>query len=317
MNNRLYAAVDLGSVSFHLVIMTQKNNRLVWVECKKEIVRLAAGIDPITGRLSNDVERKALRALHYFAKTLSQFEVQDIAVVGTAAFRQLKDHRRFLKRAGETLGHPIHILSGDDEARYIYRGVSIGLPKEQRFVFDIGGGSTEFVVGNGPDIVHSASCDIGCITLTQRFFNSQDIDKALFAEAEMAAKAALQPVAAGFFAIEWDSELGTSGTVKAISWALQNLNISDGIITREGLDVLRTVLLTCSNQTEMAKKLRLNPRRTSVFCGGFVLVDQAFKAFKLSYVKIAQGAIREGIIAEMMANDIHQSELLEPAILRP
>ena len=315
MNNRLYAAVDLGSVSFHLVIMTLKNNRLVWVECKKEIVRLAAGIDPKTRRLSNDVERKALRALHVFAKTLAQFDIQDIAVVGTAAFRQLKDHRRFLSRAADTLGHPIHILTGDDEARYIYRGVSIGLPNVQRFVVDIGGGSTEFVVGKGKDILISASCDIGCITLTQQFFNSHDIDKDLFVQAELATKAALEPVAAAFATAKWNSELGTSGTVKAIRWALQNLNISQGDITSEGLAVLRTVLMTCKNQSDLAKKLRLNPRRTSVFCGGFILIDQAFKAFNLSQLKIAQGAIREGIISELMANDVHQSELLEPAIL--
>lgn len=303
MKNRLYAAVDLGSVSFHLVIMTEKHKRLVWVECKKEILRLAAGIDPVTGRLNSDLERKTIRALHFFAKTLAQHDIRDIRVVGTAVFRQLKDHRRFLRSAEKALGHPIQILSGDEEARYIYRGVSLGLPLDQRFVIDIGGGSTEIIVGNGAKIVKAASKNMGCITLTQKYFNTPLIAHDQFQEAEAAAKAALSPLSSQFKTLSWNAELGTSGTIKAISWAMQNLKISDGVITREGLATLRSTILSCTNQTDMAKKMHLNPRRTSVFCGGFVMLEQAFECFGLSYLKIAQGAIREGMIADMIAQD--------------
>lgn len=306
MKNRLYAAVDLGSVSFHLVIMTEKHNRLVWVECKKEILRLAAGIDPATGRLSSDLERKTIRALHYFAKTLAQHDIRDIRVVGTAVFRQLKDHRRFLRSAEKALGHPIQILTGDEEARYIYRGVCLGLPLDQRFVIDIGGGSTEVIVGHGSKIVKASSSNMGCITLTQKYFNGPQIDHERFQQAEAAAKATLSPLSEPFKSLAWNAELGTSGTIKAISWAMQNLNISDGVITKEGLASLRSTILSCTNQSEMAKKLHLNPRRSSVFCGGFVMLEQAFECFGLSYLKIAQGAIREGMIADMIAKDSAQ-----------
>jgi len=308
MKNRLYAAVDLGSVSFHLVIMTEKHKRLVWVECKKEILRLAAGIDPVTGRLNADLERRALRALHYFAKTLAEHDIRDLRVVGTAVFRQLKDHRRFLRSAEKALGHRIHILTGDEEARYIYRGVSLGLPVDKRFVIDIGGGSTEVIVGEGDHIVSAASKNMGCITLTQKFFSTHHIDPDLFVAAEAAARDTLAPLAAAYKDLSWNTELGTSGTIKAISWALQNIKISDGEITKEGLNSLRETILSCHDHNEMAKKLHLNPRRSSVFCGGFVMLEQAFECFGLSYLKIAQGAIREGMIADMIALDTASDE---------
>lgn len=299
-NNKLFAAVDLGSVSFHLVIMTRKRGRLVWVDCKKEIIRLASGLDTESGKLSTEIEKRALRTLNYFSKTLHNMPVLECRVVGTSTFRKLNDDGEFLKKAEQALGKKIEILSGVDEANYIYRGVSHNLPIEQRVVIDIGGGSTEIIMGNGKEAIQSASIETGCITLTQKYFESSVIKEAQYLLAEKEAERAFQTIAPKFKGLIWESELGTSGSIKAISWAMQNIGVSDGVITREAIKEMRKVILSSQNQSALAQKIRLNLRRTSVFCGGFVLLSQAFNVLGLSYVKVAQGAIREGIIDELI-----------------
>jgi len=298
--NKIYVAIDLGSVSFHFVVMTQKRGRLSWVECKKEIIRLASGLNPKKGTLSPEIEKRALRTLNYFGRHLKNFNVAQCRVVGTSTFRNLKDNEIFQKKAELALGHKIDVLSGEDEARYIYRGVSYNLPKEKRIVIDIGGGSTECVAGNGTTAEIITSIELGCITLTQAYFQDGTINETKFEQAELMAANAFKSIAEPFKDYAWESELGTSGTIKAISWALQNLDISDGTISREAIASLKKEILSCSNTNELSKRIKLNYHRSSVFCGGFVLLSQAFNVLGLSYLKIAQGAIREGIIDEMI-----------------
>jgi len=307
-NNKLYAAIDLGSVSFHFVVMTQKNGRLAWVDCKKEIIRLASGLNTETGHLSPEITKRSLRTLKYFRRHLEKLNIEQCRVVGTSTFRNLKDNGSFHQKAEQALGRKIDILSGDDEAKYIYRGVSYNLPVEKRIIIDIGGGSTECVAGSGSSAEISTSIDIGCITLTQAFFQDDKIDSIKLEQAELTAANAFRSIADQFSGYSWESELGTSGSIKAISWALQNLNISDGTITREAIASLRKEILNCSNTSELSKRIKLNYRRSSVFCGGFALISQAFDVLGLSYVKIAQGAVREGIIDEMITNSSRKLE---------
>lgn len=303
-NNKLFAAIDLGSVSFHLVIMTRKKGRLVWVDCKKDIIRLASGLDPATGLLSDEIEKKALRTLKYFARSLSRKPITQCKVVGTSTFRKLKDDGAFQKKAEQALGKSIEILSGSEEANYIYRGVSHNLPSEKRIVLDIGGGSTEIIIGDGKNPMAAASIETGCITLTQKYFMDSKIDRKLYELAEADAHQAFKSKSHTFNDLHWDSELGTSGSIKAISWAMQNIGVSDGEITRESIADMRNTILSCPDQLTLSRKIKLNLRRTNVFCGGFILLSQAFKVLGLSYLKVGQGAIREGIIDEL----IHQSE---------
>jgi exopolyphosphatase/guanosine-5'-triphosphate,3'-diphosphate pyrophosphatase len=301
--NNLYAAVDLGSVSFHLVIMAKKKNRLVWVDCKKEIVRLASGVDRESGQLLPEVERRALKCLGHFQRALGQIPTDHIRAVGTSSFRTLNDQGRFLQLAEETLGQPIQVLSGDDEAKYIYRGVSYDLPDDIRFVIDIGGGSTELIVGQGKELVQTSSLDLGCVTLTHQFFADGKISPEQFQLCEQFVQTALQPVKQQFADVRWESELGTSGSIKAISWALQNLNFSDGEITREALEELRAGLLQCHDVNDLSRYLHINRRRASLFCAGFIILQQTFRELGLSYIRISQGAIREGLIDELIGTD--------------
>lgn len=298
--NKLYAAIDLGSVSFHLVIMAKKKNRLVWVDCKKEIVRLASGVDRKSGQLLPEVEKRALKCLSNFHRALAQVPAEHIRAVGTSSFRTLNDNGRFLQLAEATLGQPIQVLSGDDEAKYIYRGVSYDLPDDIRFVIDIGGGSTELIVGQGKDLIQSRSLELGCVTLTHQFFPDGHISQERFNACEQFVRSALQPVKKQFENVHWESELGTSGSIKAISWALQNLEFSDGEITREALEELRAGILSCKDVYELSSYLHINRRRASLFCAGFIILQQTFRELGLGYIRISQGAIREGLIDELI-----------------
>ncbi|AJQ94395.1 hypothetical protein [Gynuella sunshinyii] len=310
-SNSLYAAIDLGSVSFHLVIMTKRENRLVWTDCKKEIVRLAAGFDTRSKSLRPDVKKRALKCLENFHRAIRNIPQHNIRAVGTSTFRRLRHDTQFLQQAQSALGIPIEVLSGDQEAEYIYRGVSYPLPDDSRFVIDIGGGSTELIVGNGHRPLHTVSIELGCISLTQKFFLSGTINREQFALAESYASKRLQQSIEPLTKFQWNSEFGTSGSVKAISWAMQHRDLSDGEITHEALDEMREGILRCNNTQQLASYLGLNQRRTAVFCAGFILMQQAFKHAHLSYLKISQGAIREGLIQAMIEDNTMTPTLSE------
>ena len=296
----LYAAIDLGSVSFHLVIMTKRENKLVWTDCKKEIIRLAAGFDERSKTLRPEVQKRALKCLQNFRRAIGDIPPHHIRAVGTSTFRKLDDDNHFLAEAQNALGLSIDILTGDQEAEYIYRGVSYSLPDDSRFVIDIGGGSTELIVGNGKQAKKTISIEIGCISLTQKFFNSNVLNKNQFIKAESYTNDHLKEAVIALKGLHWNAEYGTSGSVKAISWAMQHRNLSDGEITHEALEEMREGVLECTNTHQLSEYLGLSYRRTAVFCGGFILMQSVFKHANLSYLKISQGAIREGLIHEMI-----------------
>ena len=172
-----YAAIDLGSNSFHMIVMADQHDdgKLTSVNCKRELVQLAAGLDRNTGKLRANTANKAFRCLSSFSDYLSQFPEIRVRAVGTSAFRQLHKNSSFLQKAERALGLPIEILSGEDEAKLIYRGVSCSRSDQQRFVMDIGGGSTEFIVGQGLKPRCFASLELGSQTIKQRFFQHDRI----------------------------------------------------------------------------------------------------------------------------------------------
>lgn len=295
------AAVDLGSNSFHLVIMKNENNQLTSVDCRRELVRLAAGVS--SGKINAETRSRALRCLSHFHDYLKNFPDVQVSAVGTSAFRKIRNDDKFLKLAERALGQPIRILSGDDEARYIYRGVSHQLPDDNtRFVLDIGGGSTELVVGKGQTPLVVASLEIGCVTLTSQFLEHDSLtDKHLegcmkFVDSE------LDKLASRFDGYQWQEVMGSSGTIKAVSWAMHNLGIArDNVIERDQLDRLLPVLSQAGNQQQLSHLLELNPRRISVFSAGYIIMHRIFHRFDLTSMKISNHAIREGLIEELLA----------------
>ena len=302
----LYAAIDLGSNSFHLVIMKSDGQTLHSVDCKRELVRLAAGVDARTGRLSREARSRALRCLSHFHDTLSQVPDAHVAAVGTSAFRRLVGDKRFLKLAEATLGQPIRILSGDDEARYIYRGVSHGQPVDQhRFVLDIGGGSTEIIVGHGRQPEAVASLDLGCVTLTAQFLDHDRLTDHHLSACEAFVDEQLAQIQPRFTGHNWDDVMGSSGSIKAVSWALSNLGLSqNGVIERSQLDRLHPVLTQADSQHQLSQLLELSPRRIAVFAAGYIILHRVFRAFDLDRMRISYKAIREGLIDEMIRPDV-------------
>lgn len=298
----LYAAIDLGSNSFHLVVMRSDGAHLQSIECKRELVRLAAGVDAETGRLTREARNRALRCLNHFRDTLQQVPEAHITAVGTSAFRRLMDDGRFLHQAETALGQPIRILSGEDEARYIYRGVSQGQDEAaRRFVLDIGGGSTELIVGQGRQAEVVASLDLGCVTLTRQFLSDDRLTDAQLAACEASVDEQLATVRERFQDLRWDDAIGASGSIKAVSWALGNLGlISNGVIERPQLDRLHPVLTQAESQRQLSQLLELNPRRIAVFAAGYIILHRVFHAFDLQSMRISHQAIREGLIDEMV-----------------
>ncbi|MEJ2043778.1 MAG: hypothetical protein P8X89_10930 [Reinekea sp.] len=293
------AAVDLGSNSFHLVIMKNENNRLTSVDCRRELVRLAAGVD--NGRLNRDAKGRALRCLANFHNQLKSYPGVLVSAVGTSAFRKLYRDKNFLKLAEATLGRPIRILSGEDEAHYIYLGVSQGQSEQSRFVLDIGGGSTELIYGIGRDSKIVASLDLGCVTLTSQFLNYDQLPQAQLAKCMDFVDKEIMAVIDRFQGVAWDDAMGSSGTIKSVSWAMHNLGISDeAVIERDQLDRLLPLLTQADNQQQLSHLLELNPRRIAVFAAGYIIMHRIFHLFDIKKMRISNKAIREGLIEELI-----------------
>src|SRR5690625_4120895 len=246
--NQLLAAVDLGSNSFRLAVgrlnTTDGLTQLYPVDRMKETVRLAAGLDG-NNRLDEAAIERAVSVLERFGERLRSFEPQRVRAVATQTFRLASNIDEVLPRAEAALGFPIEIISGREEARLIYQGVAHSLPLsgEKRLVVDIGGASTELIVGSGFDSELRTSLPIGCVTLSRRFFAQGRITSDRMKRAELAARQQIETIAQRYRLAEWRFAYGSSGTAKALAAILPATGLSSGGITRNGLQRLRHRLL--------------------------------------------------------------------------
>ena len=210
--NDCYAAVDLGSNSFHLVISRYEHGEFTVLDRQREVVRLAAGLDE-ENQLSEEVANRALQCLSRFGQLLRNIPQENIRAVGTNALRRLQSKNKFLERAERTLGHSIEIIAGREEARLIYLGVSkwSAYGDEARLVIDIGGGSTEIIAGKGDTAICRESLEVGCVVLSKQFFADGKLSKKRFRKAVLAAELAIQPVVTQFRLQGWSQVIGCSG----------------------------------------------------------------------------------------------------------
>ncbi|MFC3852230.1 hypothetical protein ACFOSD_02000 [Salinispirillum marinum] len=301
MSDELYAAIDLGANSFHLVIMRRQDSQLVTVDGYREIVRLASGIHPDTHQLRPEARRRALRCLQDIRQRLALHSVQKVRVVGTSAFRAMRHNADFLSAAETALGLPIEIVSGEDEARLIYLGATWGLPQSHRLVVDIGGGSTEIIIGHGAETQMAISLDVGSASLSAAFFQANRINQNHLEKARSHVKHLLErqfkpeqlpnhPLLA----------VGSSGTAKSLSWVMRSLHLSNGDITLDGLSRIAPLLWQVQNIDQLSQVLNLNVRRTHVFPGGYVIMDEIFRTLNIERMTISARALREGMIVEML-----------------
>src|SRR5262245_50500401 len=233
------AAVDLGSNSFHMVVARYNNGQLVVIDRLREMVQLASGLDD-EGRLDKEVANRALACLKRFGQRLADVHADGVRVVGTSALRRARRKQGFLERARDALGHPIEIIAGREEARLIYSGVCHMLPPEpgNRLVVDIGGGSTELIIGRGKEPLDLESLNLGCVTVSEQYFEDGKLSAKRFARARLAAQQELEAIQEGYLKRGWDSAAGSSGSVRAVLEAQKEMDPKATVITRDGIESL-------------------------------------------------------------------------------
>jgi exopolyphosphatase/guanosine-5'-triphosphate,3'-diphosphate pyrophosphatase len=294
------AAVDLGSNSFHMVVARYSHGQLVIVDRLREPVRLAAGLDE-QGRLNRESIGRAMHCLERFGQRLSDMKAGRVRVVGTNTLRKARRKGAFLDRAREVLGHPIEIISGVEEARLIYLGVAHTTPSEggHRLVVDIGGGSTELIIGEGFAAKRLDSLYIGCVSMSAQHFGDGAITDKRMKRARTAAQLEIEPVMARFRRSEWDTACGASGTMRAVADTLAAHGAPAGHITREGLDWLLAECLKAGD-TARLKLPGLAPERQEILPGGLAILVEIFGMLGVETLRVADGALREGLLYDLL-----------------
>jgi len=294
-----FAALDLGSNSFHLVIARREpNGALVVVDRLREMVRLAAGLDA-DNHLSADARERALDCLAKIGERLRDIPARNVRVVGTNTLRKARDSGDFIRAAEAALNHRIEIVSGMEEARLIYLGVTYSLAQDgRRLVLDIGGGSTEFIVGEGMEPLHKASLHVGCVGHSQAYFPDGRLTRKAFERAELAARIEIEPIESRFRDLAWEAALGASGTIKAVATTLKESGRTDGTITREGLDGLRKSMIKAGSIDRLDLP-GVKAERHPVFPGGFAILSAAIDSLGVEEMRVADGAMREGILMDL------------------
>ncbi len=296
----IVAAVDLGSNSFHMIVCSLTDGNLQTLDRLKEMVRLAAGLDK-RSYLDADTQERALGCLERFGQRIRNFPPESVRVVGTSTLRQAKNSQQFLDKAEKALNHPIHIISGIEEARLIYQGVahSLGSNANLRLVMDIGGGSTEYIIGSGDTPRVKESTPMGCVLVSNAFFKDGKLSKNAFTQATLFAEQQLEPLQIQFQRKNWEEAIGASGSLKAIDKVLQAKNWSNNGITREGLEHLVAHINQCSHVDELALP-ELDPERLPVFPGGVAIIYATFKSLGIEQMTVSDGALREGLIQDLL-----------------
>ncbi len=294
------AAVDLGSNSFHMVVARYSHGQLVILDRLREMVRLAAGLGA-SGRLDDAATDRALRCLERFGQRLRAVRADSVRVVGTNALRHAKRKRWFLERARAALGHPIEIISGLEEARLIYSGVAHTSPMspDKRLVIDIGGGSTEAVIGEGFNPLLLESLSVGCVGLSAAYFEDGRISAKRLERARTAVRLELEPVQEAYRKMGWLQAFGSSGTVRVIGDTLRALNPERPHITLENLNGLAERVIAAGHVDELDLP-EVDAERAPVFPAGLAILLEVVESFGIDRVRIAEGAMREGLLYDLM-----------------
>ncbi|RSM31317.1 exopolyphosphatase [Aeromonas salmonicida] len=297
MDNSLYAAVDLGSNSFHMVIARLNEGRMQIVDRIKERVRLAEGMDE-QRRMSADAMVRGLDCLALFAERLTNIKPDHIRIAGTYTLRRASNAREFVREAASVLNHPIEIISGQEEARLIYQGVAHTQHIEgQVLVVDIGGGSTELIIGEGFDHKALTSRKMGCVSFTQHFFANGKLSEKAFNAAVLETQHQLAPIINQYRKLGWQSCLGSSGSIRTVRDVLQGEGWTDGSITLAGLERLKREMLD-HKRVDQLKLAGLTEERQEVFAAAVAILLGLFTSLPIERMEYSDGALREGLLYE-------------------
>lgn len=297
----LLAAIDMGSNSFHMIVARYTLGQLRTIDRIREMVRMADGLDG-QGGLSAEAHTRALECLQRFGERLRDIPPQRVRAIATNTVRQLTSPLGFLAPAEAALGHGIEVVSGREEARLVYLGVAHGQPPRPgrlRLVIDIGGGSTECIIGNGFEPLERESLQMGCVATTRRFFADGKLTRKRWQKALTEISAEFQQFASTYRGLGWDEALGSSGTIKAIGKMCAAMELTKGTITPDALHHVREQLLE-AGKIEGLSLPGLSSERAPVIAGGVLILEAAFAVLGLQRMTPSRTALREGVLVDML-----------------
>lgn len=307
IDEELLAAIDMGSNSFHLAIAKVDHGEVKKVVSMSEKVQLAAGLDE-NNYLSEAAQQRGLACLSRFVSRLNAVPSNRLRIVATNALRQAANGDDFIQKAAEILPKPIEIIAGREEARLIYLGVSHTMVNGgRRLVIDIGGGSTEFIIGEEFEPIHTESLQMGCVAYTKAFFPTGDISVKAFEKAVAEARKELTAIASKYIASGWDTVVGSSGTIKACRQILVNMGLSDEQqnLTAQGLLKLKERLLKFNHVSAIDFE-GLKDDRRAVLPAGLAILYAIFDVLKIQSLSYSDGALREGVMYDLLGRFRHE-----------
>ncbi len=314
LSKNTIAAIDLGSNSFHMVVAEENQGQLVILDRLREMVRLAEGLDS-DGGLDAEIEQRALDSLSRFGQRIRTLDLHCVSAVGTNTLRRIKNSEEFVFQAEQALGFPIEIISGFEEARLVYQGVAHTLEQDQhsKLIVDIGGGSTEIIIGEGytPQLLNSL--EMGCVMLMQRFFVDGKIKSKRLQAARIFVLQRMKAIHYTYNKLGWDSAIGSSGSIKSIANVIREMKLQDNDgINRESL----TKLIALCSEFKKVKKIEfpgLSEKRQPVFLGGLIVLAGVFEALRIDHMHVSEGALREGLLYDMVGrrqnNDVRNKSI--------
>ena len=315
-NGTLLAAVDLGSNSFRLEIGRFAHGHINRTEYLKETVRQGNGLDA-DRNLTPEAMQRGWDCLARFGERLAGFKRNQVRAVATQTLREARNRDEFLARAHKILGVPIDVIPGREEARLIYQGVAHMLPQssERRLVVDIGGRSTEMILGQGLEARTVESYRVGSVAWSMKYFPDGQFNPRAFDTAEIAAKAVLDEACNTYRAGAWDIAYGSSGTIGAVSDVLTAAGWAPGLVTREGLNWLLDRLLKCQSADRL-KMEGMKEDRRAVIGGGVSVLRAVFDLLNIEQMQTAQGALRHGVLYDLLDREQDLTDLRSTSVQR-
>ena len=315
---QLLAAVDLGSNSFRLSVgrVEQHNGhaQIYAIDRLNESVRLASGMGP-DKKISLDAINRAVDVLKRFHERIEGFHPNRVRAVATNTFRVAKNQKQLLEAAEAALGFPIEIISGYEEARLIFSGISNELPPStnRRLMIDIGGGSTEVIIGRGFQPLLLSSLYMGCVSYTDRFFTDGVITESRMQKAILAARSELEGISRQYRKTGWQEAFGSSGTAKGIIAILQANGMSKRGLTLEGMQRLKAKLIR-DKHVNLTDLKNVKPHRAPVLAAGLAIMIAAFQELKISVMLPGEGALRVGVLYDLLGRDSERDKREETAL---
>ncbi len=294
----IYAVIDLGSNSFHMLIAKHMAGGIHTIGRVKRKVRLASGLND-QNELSLEAMQRGWECLALFAERLQDIPKQNVSIVATATLRLATNAHTFIEKAEQILNHQVNVISGEVEAKTIYKGVAhTSACQGKQLVIDIGGASTEVVIGKGFDALLYKSLNMGCVTYLDRYFSDGLLSLENFDAAEQAAKQIIQPIQAKYIKLGWELAIGASGTVQAIQEIFAAMGENEQL-TLSKLEEVKLKAIECETVAALTLPGLIEERRL-VFVSGLAILIALFKSLGIQSMGLAGGALREGVLYSMI-----------------